>query len=129
MRRRPVAIYAIAVWILFASFSLIRPLMVRQIPVAQALSPREFGAILLVAFILIILLATLVVRLHRIALVVAAVICASWTLLILLRIGMAIQYSPQIFATRATGPIVYAAPAAAVAGNIAVLWYLRKLMS
>ena len=129
MRRRSPAIYAIAVWILLASFSLIRPLMVRQIPIARMLSPKEYGAVLFLAFAVIILEAILVVRLRRIALYVAVVICSSWTLLVLLRIGMSIGYSPQIFAAGVTGPVVYLAPAAAIVVNLAVLWYLRRLMS
>lgn len=126
---RPTALFPVAIWILIASFTQIRPLtqIVQQHRSAGTPAPGWVGPAIIAAFVLIPVLVYYLLKLRQAAIVGSVAICGTWTLSILVRMTLAVLYSPQVFDTAATTRFVYLFPTTAIAINVVVVWYLGRL--
>jgi len=124
--KRSWTIYPVVIWVMAACFAVSRPLLTKQHPVTESILPSQLGLLFIGIFILIMAEAFFLVRLQKIALYLACVICATWALFILFRIVLAVQYSPAIFAGPVSGELVYLPAVTAMGLNTLVVWYLVK---
>jgi hypothetical protein len=121
MDRRPVAVFAAGLWILIAGFAQLRPLVHTARPV---LPPLWIDVVVSVLGLLVIAVVIGLLRMRRRFAFASIAICLAWTLILAIRIALALLYSPDIFGSTLHGNRVYVAPLVAMALNAITIAYL-----